>query len=58
MDVVYLDFENVFDKVPRQILLLQLKAYGIGDGVINWIEKWLTDRSSRREIIVDGEISN
>ena len=54
--VVYLDFQKGFDKVPHQILLLKLKAHGIGNDVINWIEKWLTHRKQR--VIVDSEISN
>ena len=37
VDVVYLDFQKAFDKVPHQILLLKLKAHG--NDVINWIEK-------------------
>ena len=45
-----------FDNVPHQRLLLKLKAHGIGNDVINWIEKWLTHR--RQRVIVDGEISN
>ena len=56
MDVVYLDFQKAFDKVPHQRLLLKLKAHGIGNDVIIWIEKWLTHR--RQRLIVDGEISN
>ena len=56
VDVVYLDFQKAFDKVPHKRLLLKLKAHGIGNDVINWIEKWLTPR--RQRIIVDGEISN
>ena len=39
VDVVYLDFQKAFDKVPHQRLLLKLKAHGIGNDVINWIEK-------------------
>ena len=31
-------------------------AHGIGDGLIDWIEQWLTDR--RQHVIVDGEVSN
>ena len=54
--VVYFDFQNVFDKVPHQRLLLKLKAHGIGNDVINWIEEWLTHR--RKRVIVDGEMSN
>ena len=56
MDVVYLDFQKAFDKVPHQRLFLKLKAHGIGNDVTNWIEKWLTHR--RQRAILDGEISN
>ena len=57
VDVVYLDFQKAFDKLPHQRLILKLKAHGIGNDVINWIEKWLTLRRQRR-VILDGEISN
>ena len=56
VDVVYLDFQKAFDKVPHQNCLLKLKVHGIGNDVINWIEKWLTHR--RQRVIVDGDISN
>ena len=56
VNVVYLDFQKAFDKVPHQRLLHKLKAHGIANDVINWIEKWLTHR--RQRVIVDGEISN
>ena len=56
VDVIYLDFQKASDKVPHQRLLLKLKAHGIGNYVINWIEKWLTHR--RQRVIADGEISN
>ena len=42
--------------MPYQRLLLKLKAHGIGNDVINWIEEWLALR--RQRVIVDGEISN
>ena len=29
---------KAFDKVPHQRLLLKLKAHGIENGMINWIE--------------------
>ena len=47
VDIIYLDFKKAFDKVPHQRLLLKLKAHGIGNGMINWIEKWLIDRRQR-----------
>ena len=42
--------------MPHQRLLLKLKAYDIGNGMINWLEKWLIGRTQR--VLVDGEISN
>ena len=56
VDIIYLDFKIAFDKVPHQRLLLKLKAHGIGNGMINWIEKWHIDR--RQRVVVDGEVSN
>ena len=56
VDIIYLDFQKAFDKVPHQRLLLKLKAHGIGDGLIDWIEQWLTDK--RQCVVVDGEVSN
>ena len=55
VDVVYLDFQKVFDKVPHQRLLLKLKAHAIGNDVINWIESGL---HTEDRVVVDGEISN
>ena len=56
MDVAYLDFQKASDKMPHQRLLLKLKAHGIGNDVINWIENWLTHK--RHIVVVYGEISN
>ena len=54
--IIYLDFQKAFNKAPHQRLLLKLKAHGIRDGLIDWIEQWLIDR--RQRVIVDGEVSN
>ena len=56
VDIVYLDFQKAFDKVPHQRLLIKLKAYDIGESMISWIQAWLTDR--RQRVILEGEISN
>ena len=56
VDIIYLDFQKAFDKVPHQRLLLKLKSHGIGDSITDWIEHWLTDR--RQRVVVDGEVSN
>ena len=52
VDIIYLDFQKAFDKVPHQRLLLKLKA---GDSITDWIEQRLTDR--RQRVVVDGEVS-
>ena len=44
--------------MPHQRLLLKLKAHDIGNGMINWIEKLLIDRTRRQRVVVDGEVSN
>ena len=43
VDVIYLDFQKAFDKVPHQRLILKLKSHGMGNSIVNWIEQWLTD---------------
>ena len=56
IDVIYLDFQKAFDKVPHQRLILKLKSHGMGNRIINWIEQWITDR--RQRVVVDGEVSS
>ena len=56
VDVIYLDFQKAFDKVPHQRLILKLKSHGVGNSIINWIEQWLTDR--RQRVVIDGEVSS
>ena len=56
VDVIYLDFQKAFDKVPQQRLILKLKSHGMGNSIINWIEQWLSDR--RQRVVVDGEVSS
>ena len=55
VDVIYLDFQKAFDKVPHQRLILKLKSHGMGNSVVNWIEQRLTDR--RQRVVVEGEVS-
>ena len=38
VDVIYLDFQKAFDKVPHQRLILKLKSHGMGNSIVNWIE--------------------
>ena len=47
VDVIYLDFQKAFDKVPHKRLMMKLRAHGVGGAVANWINCWLTDREQR-----------
>ena len=55
-DTIYLDFQKAFDKVSHQRILLILKARGIGDGKIDWIEQWLSDR--RQRVVIEFQTRN
>ena len=56
VDVIYLDFQKAFDKVPHARLINKLKALGIGGNVLNWIREWLKDRVQR--VVINGEESD
>ena len=56
IDVIYLDFQKAFDKVPHQRLMSKLKAYGIRGKVFDWIENFLSSRKQR--VAVHGSYSN
>ena len=55
VDVIFLDFQEAFDKVLNTRLLQKLSAYGIEGKVLCWIADFLSDRKMR--IMVRGEYS-
>ena len=55
VDIIYLDFQKDFDKVPHKRLLSKLKAHGIRGNILKWIENWLTDRKQR--VVINGKAS-
>ena len=54
-DIVYLDFEKAFDKVPHKRLIAKLKSHGINGNVKDWIEDWLMNRKQR--VVLNGKES-
>ena len=56
VDIIYLDFQKAFDKVPHKRLLVKLKAHGIDGMVLRWIENWLCNRKQR--VVINGKSSN
>ena len=56
VDVIYLDFQKAFDKVPHSKLILKLENIGIRGRLLNWIREWLRDTKQR--VVLNGECSN
>ena len=54
-DMVYLDFQKAFDKVPHKRLILKLNAVGIQGNACTWIREWLTCR--KQKVLIRGETS-
>ena len=56
VDAVYLDFQNAFDKVSHSKLLTKMARYGIDEGVVRWVENWLSGRRQRVviEVVASG----
>ena len=54
-DVIYLDFQKAFDKVPHRRLLYKLKDIGIEGRLLAWIEDWLSNR--RQRVVLNGRCS-
>ena len=47
VDVILLDFTKAFDSVPHQRLLANLKGYGIGGNLLNWLTYFIVGRKQR-----------
>jgi hypothetical protein len=47
VDVIYLDFQKAFNKIPHKRLLQKVQTLGINGMVYKWIEDWLKNRMQR-----------
>ena len=56
IDIIYLDYEKAFDKVPHERLILQLNRYGISGDILRWIKDYLTNRT--QQVRVNGHYSS
>ncbi|KAF2363294.1 Reverse transcriptase domain [Trinorchestia longiramus] len=55
-DLVYLDFQKAFDKVPHERLMAKVEAHGIRGNYSRWIRNWLTGRTQR--VVIHHETSD
>ena len=56
VDILYLDFAKVFDKVSHRKLEVLLEKHRISGHIKGWIKEWLSDRQQR--VVLNGEYSN
>ena len=56
IDIVYLDFQIAFDKIPHKRLISKIEAYDIRGKNMNWIKDWL--RGRRQRVVVNGNVSD
>jgi hypothetical protein len=52
VDIVYLDFQKAFDKVPHSRLMEKVRHLGIKGKVADWIANWLSNRKQR--VVING----
>ena len=52
IDIIYLDFQKAFDKVPHKRLLDKLLTHGISGSIHDWIKDWLFERKQR--VVING----
>ena len=55
VDVIYLDLQKAFDKVPHCRLLSKIHAHGVRDKIWLWIKEWLCYRLQR--VVINGKSS-
>ena len=56
VDIVYLDFQKAFDKVPHKRLLSKVLSHGISGNIHSWLKDWLSERKQR--VVVNGVSSS
>ena len=56
VDVVYLDFQKAFDKVPHKRLLSKVLSHGIAGNIHIWLKDWLSERKQR--VVINGFTSS
>ncbi len=55
IDVIYMDFQKAFDKVPHHRLVKKIESYGIKGDLLVWIKDFL--RYRKQQVVVNGQKS-
>ena len=56
VDIICLDFQKAFDKVPHRKLLNKVESHGISGHIHSWRSDWLCDRKQR--VVLNGQFSD
>ena len=56
IDLVYLDFQKVFDKVSHERLMVKVNAHVIQGDTARWIRNWLAGH--RQRVYINQSYSN
>ena len=56
VDIIYLDIQKAFDRIPHKRFISKVKAHGITGNLCKWVENWLTDRKQR--VVFNGKVSD
>ena len=56
VDLVYLDLQKAFDKVPHEKLMVEVNAHIIQGDAARWIRNWLAGR--RQQVRINQSYSN
>ena len=56
VDVIFIDFQKAFDKVPHQRLLTKLCYYGIQGKIHEWLSIWLIKHV--QQVVINGHESS
>jgi hypothetical protein len=56
VDVIYMDFQKAFDKVPQKRLIGKAKNYMLDNPLLEWIEDFLTGRTQK--VSINGSTSD
>ncbi len=52
VDIIYLDYQKVFDKVPQHTSAQKLKDHCVTGNIHKWIEDWVSERKQR--VVISG----
>ena len=56
LDIIFLDYQKAFDRVPHRRLILKLHGYGIQGKLLNWIREFLSCRT-QQVVVGNGKSS-